>query len=331
MQQVDAIADEGAVMLGSRLKRLAERFQAGAERIAIDCGLPTQPSQMPLLTALHRHGAMTVGELAEAMGISQPAVTRLLSRLTEMALVETSRDDRDQRTRTIALTTQGREAMALATTVLWPRLRAAVAEVCDVDALLDQVSAIEAALADRPLDRRPNGGLAIRRFSDALAPDFYRINAQWIEEMYRLEPTDIDVLTHPRERLIDPGGDILFVEDPILGIIGTCGLRKTGERQFEVTKMGVVPEARGRKAGEFLLLATIERAYALGCDRLYLLSNAKGAAGVHLYEKVGFVHDEGIMEEFGRMYERCNVAMLYKGPKPGVRDQAPRPAPPSPR
>jgi len=309
----DTIADEGAVMLGSRLKRLAERLQAGAERITVDCGLAIQPSQMPLMTALFRHGPLSVGELAETVGVSQPAITRILSRLTEMDLVETIRDPQDQRTRTITLTAKGNESMEIATTVMWPRLRAAVAELCDAGALLAQVSAIEVALASQPLDHRPTGGLAIRRFEDALADDFYRINAQWIEAMYRLEPTDIDVLTHPRERLIAPGGDILFVEDPQLGIIGTCGLQKTGERQFELTKMGVLAEARGRKAGEFLLRAMIERAFALGCDRLYLLSNRKGAAGVHLYEKVGFVHDEQIMEQFGKRYARCDVAMLYRG------------------
>jgi N-acetylglutamate synthase-like GNAT family acetyltransferase len=198
--------------------------------------------------------------------------------------------------------------------VLWPRLRAAVGEVCDVPALLAQVEAIEAALAERPLDQRPRGGLAIRRFSDALADDFYRINAQWIENMYRLEQTDIDVLKNPRERIIGPGGDILFVEDPKLGIVGTCALQKTGERQFELTKMGVLDSARGKKAGEFLLQAIIERAQALGCDRLYLLSNAKSEAAIHLYEKLGFAHDAGIMEEFGKRYERCNVAMLYRSP-----------------
>jgi len=312
---VDTIADEGAVMLGSRLKRLAEQLQAGAERITADCGLAIQPSQMPLMTALFRQGPLSVGELAETIGVSQPAITRILSRLTEMGLVETIRDPQDQRTRTITLTAKGNESMEIATTVMWPRLRAAVAEVCDTDALLAQVTAIEVALASQPLDHRPMGGLAIRRFEDALAGDFYRINAQWIEAMYRLEPTDIDVLTHPRERLIAPGGDILFVEDPQLGIIGTCGLQKTGERQFELTKMGVLAEARGRKAGEFLLRAMIERAFALGCDRLYLLSNRKGAAGVHLYEKVGFVHDGQIMEQFGKRYARCDVAMLYQGPR----------------
>jgi DNA-binding MarR family transcriptional regulator/N-acetylglutamate synthase-like GNAT family acetyltransferase len=313
----DVVAFEGAVMLGSRLKRLAERLQAGAERIALDCGLPMQPSQMPLLTALHRHGSMTVGEAVEVLGISQPAVTRILSRLIEMDLVEAARDDRDQRSKTISLTAKGRAAMELAATVLWPRLRAAVGEVCDVPALLAQVEAIETALAEQPLDQRPRGGLAIRRFSDALAADFHRINAQWIEDMYQLEQADIDVLENPRERIIAPGGDILFVEAPGLGIVGTCALKRTGEREFELTKMGVLASARGRKAGEFLLRAAIERAFALGCDRLYLLSNAKSEAAIHLYEKLGFVHDAGIMAEFGKRYERCNVAMLYRGPAAG--------------
>lgn len=310
----DVLALEGAVMLGSRLKRLAERFQAGAERIAAECGLPTQPSQMPLLTALYRQGPMTVGDAVQALGISQPAVTRILSRLVEMGLVEISRNAGDQRSKTMSLSADGRAAMELAATVLWPRLRAAVAEVCDAPALLDLIAATERALADQPLDQRPRGGLAIRRFTEALAEDFYRINAEWIEDMYQLEQTDIDVLRHPRERIIDPGGDILFVEDPKLGIVGTCALQKTGERQFELTKMGVLDKARGRKAGEFLLEAIIARAYALGCDRLYLLSNARSAAAIHLYEKLGFVHDAGIMEAFGRRYQRCNVAMLYCPP-----------------
>jgi DNA-binding MarR family transcriptional regulator/N-acetylglutamate synthase-like GNAT family acetyltransferase len=308
----DVVALEGAVMLGSRLKRLAERLQAGAERIAVECGLPTQPSQMPLLTALYRQGPMTVSEAVQVLGISQPAVTRNLSRLVEIGLVETSRDARDQRSKALSLTRTGRDAMELAITVLWPRLRAAVGEICDVPALLDLIGTAERALADWPLEQRPRGGLSIRRFTDALAEDFYRINAEWIEDMYRLEQTDVDVLRHPRERILAPGGDILFVEDPALGIVGTCALQKTSERQFELTKMGVLDAARGRKAGEFLLEAIIARAYALGCGRLYLLSNAKSAAAIHLYEKLGFVHDAGIMEEFGRRYERCNVAMLHR-------------------
>lgn len=309
---MDAIASEGAVMLGSRLKRLAERLQAGAERMAAEAGLPTQPSHMPLLAALHRNGPMTVGEAVERLGISQPAVTRTLSRLVEMGLVETRRAGRDQRHKTMLLTSSGADVIETAATALWPRLRAAVEELCDVEALLGQVAAVEEALAVQPLDQRPAGGLAIRRFDDTLAEDFYRINAEWIEATFSLEPADIEVLRNPRGSILATGGEILFVTAPGLGVVGTCALRRTGPREFELTKMGVAAAARGRKAGEFLLRATIERAYALGCDRLYLLSNAKNAAAIHLYEKNGFVHDADIMAEFGARYARCDVAMLHR-------------------
>jgi ribosomal protein S18 acetylase RimI-like enzyme len=157
----------------------------------------------------------------------------------------------------------------------------------------------------------PAEGLVIREFSDDLAQAFHDINREWIERMYVIEQADLDVMQNPRARLVDPGGAILFVEAPGLGVVGACALRKTADGEFELTKMGVLEAARGRKAGEFLLAAVIERACALGARTLYLLSNRKSAAAIHLYEKLGFRHDEGIMARFGSKYERCDVAMLY--------------------
>lgn len=313
----DMIAVEGAVMLGSRLKRLAERLQSGAELIARDCGLDTQPSEMAMLAALDRAGAMTVGEATVRLGISQPAVTRLVRQLAAAGLVEAQAVAGDRRARRIGLTPRGHEAMELARTVMWPRLQAAVEELCDVEVLLREVAAAETALAAAPLEHRPQGGLAIRRFSDELAPHFDRINREWIEDMYALEQLDIDQLEHPRANIVAPGGDILFVEDPQLGIVGTCGLLKTGPREFELIKMGVSRAARGRKAGEFLLAATIERAFAMGAERLFLLTNSKSQAAIHLYEKLGFVHDAALLASCGGEYERCNVAMRYRGPLAG--------------
>ncbi|WP_247711793.1 GNAT family N-acetyltransferase [Qipengyuania qiaonensis] len=131
--------------------------------------------------------------------------------------------------------------------------------------------------------------------------------------MFTLEETDRDVLENPQQRIIDPGGDILFVEAAGLGIVGTCALQKTGPGAFELTKMGVRESARGLKAGEFLLSKMIERAHGLGAEKLYLLTNSICASAIHLYEKLGFEHDRGIMEQYGVRYERCDVAMLHKG------------------
>ena len=315
----DLVAENPHLFLGTRFKRLGERMQADVLRVVERAGLPIQPAQYPLLSALDRHGAMSVTDLVAATGVTQPGVTRSLARLTEMGLVQTEQPDHDRRRTLAALTEAGRDAVARSKREVWPQVEGAVRALCDEInlPLMSALDALEAALDREPLHQRARhtvAGLRIREFSDALAPAFRDINAQWIRAMFVLEPTDREVLENPRDRIVDPGGDILFVEADGLGVVGTCALQKTGPNQFELTKMGVLESARGKKAGEVLLHAAIERAADLGAERLYLLTNSQCASAIHLYEKAGFVHNAGIMTEFGARYERCNVAMLYRGP-----------------
>lgn len=318
----DVIADMGPAFLGSRIKRLAERMQAGAMKAIAEAGLPLQPAHMALLAAL-RQGPMTVGGLAEAIGISQPAVTRSVGQLATLGIVSDAPAP-DQRTRLVALTSAGEAAARQAATELWPRIGMAAEELMAglSGSFMAQLAAIERALdeasiAERAARQQP-GGLSIREFDDSLAHDFRDINAQWITAMFRLEATDREVLEQPRARIITPGGAILFVEAPGFGIIGTCALQKTGPASFELIKMGVREAGRGLKAGECLLDAIIARAAVLGADELYLLTSRKCAAAIHLYEKRGFVHDAGIMAKYGARYARCDVAMLYVGPPPSL-------------
>lgn len=311
----DIITQHGELFLGSRLKRLAERMQADVSRISAEAGLPIQPSQYPLLATLDRASAMTVSGLAETLGLSQPAITRTLANLVSLGLVDSMRAPGDQRQKHVSLTPAGAAALARARIIVWPRVEAAVIDLlAGLDGpLLDQIGAVETRLAAKPLDATP--GLKIHEFGDDLARDFHDINAEWIEAMFRLEDTDRDVLLDPRGRIIDAGGTILFVEAAGLGIVGACALQPTGAGAFELTKMGVRESARGRKAGEFLLAAVIARAEAMGVKKLYLLTSKRCAAAIHLYEKLGFVHDAEIMRDYGARYERCDVAMRYVGSK----------------
>lgn len=314
----DILRDRGATFLGSRMKRLGERLQAGAVKIAADAGVPLQPPHMTLLAALDGQ-ALTVGQLAQAIGISQPGVTRSIGQVAELGLVHSEQGE-DGRQRTVSLTEAGRTALARAKLHVWPRVEDGVKALFggDPDDFLKRLAALEDMLETAPLDvlaaRAGSPILRIREYSDDLAADFHDINAEWIAAMFKLEPTDVEVLKNPREKIIAPGGTILFVEARGLGIVGTCALQKTGEHSFELTKMGVRASARGLKAGEFLLAAIIERAQVLGAEPLYLLSNEKCAAAVHLYEKAGFEHDADIMAQYGARYERCNVAMRYRAP-----------------
>lgn len=313
---VDILAEMGPVLLGSRFKRLAERLQSGAATVMAEAGIALQPSQIALMAALEFE-AKTVGRLSEVIGTSQPGVTRSLGQLVKLGMVAQVAG-RDQRERLASLTPAGHAVMARIRNLVWPRVGQAVEQLLAGIApvpLLDQIAALEAGLASRSLAERaadlPLAGFTIHEFSDELAPTFHAINAEWISDMFSLEQTDRDVLENPRQRIIEPGGTILFIEAAGLGIVGTCALQQTSPGKFELTKMGVTAAARGLKAGEFLLAIMIERARLLGAKQLYLLTNHKCAAAIHLYEKAGFRHDAGIMAQYGARYQRCDVAMDF--------------------
>lgn len=166
-----------------------------------------------------------------------------------------------------------------------------------------------------PTSSSPLPALEIVEYDDALAADFRDINLEWIKAMFHVEAVDLDILNHPRARIIDTGGTILFVRAPGRGIVGACALLPSlPVPAFELTKMGVRENARGLKAGEFLLRAVIERARSLGADPLYILTSTRCEAAVHLYLKLGFRHDREIMARYGAEYERCNVALRYVEP-----------------
>ncbi len=148
-------------------------------------------------------------------------------------------------------------------------------------------------------------------FEPRFADDFNRINREWISAMFYLEDIDEKVISDPQTHIIKPGGHIWFASVPDMGIVGTCALLKKAPGIFELTKMGVSARARGHKVGEALLKHVLDVAPAIAHDCLFLLTNSRCEAAIHLYQKNGFVHDANILARYGHGYERCDVAMRY--------------------
>lgn len=152
--------------------------------------------------------------------------------------------------------------------------------------------------------------VTIVNFRPEHAQAFHDINLGWIEEMFEPEPVDLEVLKNPQEHILDHGGHILIA---LLDgrPVGAGALMCTGPSRYELTKMGVLPEAQGYKIGSRLLEALVEKAREFGAQDLYLLTSRKCQAAVHLYERFGFVHDGDVMREHGGNYGRTDVAMSY--------------------
>jgi DNA-binding MarR family transcriptional regulator len=152
----DIVKSLGYLALGTRLKRLGERLQAQTQVMLAQAELDLPAGHFTVLAALDRLGSLNVGELTEALGVSQPGVTRMLDKLQAEGLVRSSQSEDDRRVRTIELTRPGQRLVARAKRVVWPKVEAAVADACagSAEGLLAALAALEAALAEMPLSAR---------------------------------------------------------------------------------------------------------------------------------------------------------------------------------
>lgn len=160
----DVVRSLGYLCLGTRLKRIGERLQADTQRVIDEAGAPIQASQFPLVAAIDRLGPLSIGEIAEAVGITQPAATRASSLLLKAGFLQTEQATGDQRRRVLSLTRKGRQLVEKSRREIWPLIENAVADLCGSlsGSLLDQLASIEDGLAETPLQRRVKSAQKVR-------------------------------------------------------------------------------------------------------------------------------------------------------------------------
>lgn len=118
-------------------------------------------------------------------------------------------------------------------------------------------------------------------------PWFEKLNREWIEKHFWMEPVDFDVLQKPEVHILAKGGSILMAQVE-KEIAGTVALKWVEAGTYEFTKMAVDEKFRGRKVGLALAEAAIARARKARASRIILYSNTVLAPAIKLYEKLGF-------------------------------------------
>ena len=142
-------------------------------------------------------------------------------------------------------------------------------------------------------------------FEEKYAVDFKRLNLEWIEKYFNVEEMDKKHLEHPQKNIIEPGGEIYSViEDGI--VKGVCALVFHEEGVYELAKMAVEKESRGKGYGNLPMEAIIEGARVKNAEKIIILSNTQLKAAINLYKKYGF-----ITTRLGQDpdYERGNIEM----------------------
>ena len=149
--------------------------------------------------------------------------------------------------------------------------------------------------------------IAIVPFQKKYTKAFYDLNIEWLETYFYVEDFDREVLSKPDTYILGPGGHIFFaVENDI--VLGTVALMKRGDNSFELTKMAVLPNQRGKRIGQQLMQYCIDFAKAHCFKKLFLYSNTKLENAIYIYRKYGFIE---IPVEADSPYERSNIKMEF--------------------
>ncbi len=145
-------------------------------------------------------------------------------------------------------------------------------------------------------------------FHTKYASAFYDLNIEWLETYFYVEDFDKEVLSKPEKYIIKPGGHIFFVIEDDL-VLGTVALMKAEDGVFELTKMAVLPNQRGKRIGQKLMQHCIDIANENNFEKLMLYSNTILENAIYIYRKYGFIE---IPVETDSPYDRSNIKMeLY--------------------
>lgn len=316
---MDLFNQLGELALGSRLRRLSDNIMNQAANAYTDAQIDFDPKWFPVYYLLSTHATLSITEISTLLGISHPAVIKNARELEKKGYLISAKDPKDKRRRMLSLSADG-QALLPKIQVVWGDMATAVSELLQAqdDHLMNAVSQVEQAFRQKPFtarvrksrDTRLLQAIEIVNYKSEYAAHFKSLNYHWIEKYFTVEPIDIQALENHQEKIISPGGCILFAK--LNGnIVGTCALKKTSPDCYELTKMAVAESAQGKQVGKKLGQAIIAKAKQIGSKMIFLESNRKLVPAIQLYLKLGFVEAPYTTNQVSE-YQRADIRMELK-------------------
>lgn len=109
-----------------------------------------------------------------------------------------------------------------------------------------------------------------------------RLNIEWLNKYFAVEPTDEKQLSDPQTEIIDKGGMIFYAKynDEI---VGTATLMKVDTTIFELSKMAVTDAVQGKGIGKALIEHCLQVAKQNHIQKLILYSNTTLETAIAMY------------------------------------------------
>ena len=145
--------------------------------------------------------------------------------------------------------------------------------------------------------------ICIQKYETKFDNDFFVLNKAWIEESWILEESDKKDLLNP-DKIIHNGGQVFFALEN-QKVIGTVAMINSSENRFELAKMTVQEDFRGKGIANMLMDECLKFAKENKANEIFLISNDSLTIARNLYDKYGFKE----VDLDSQKYDRGNVKM----------------------
>jgi N-acetylglutamate synthase-like GNAT family acetyltransferase len=129
----------------------------------------------------------------------------------------------------------------------------------------------------------------IIEYRDEYAGEFRKLNLEWLDGYHLTESHDLIVLDDPRGTILERGGAI-FLAKAGNEIVGSAALMKEHDEVYELAKMAVTSNWRGKGISKMLIEKCLDKAKDIQAEKIILFSNHQLTTAIQLYEKYGFRH-----------------------------------------
>jgi putative acetyltransferase len=150
--------------------------------------------------------------------------------------------------------------------------------------------------------------MEIIQYQEKYREDFVRLNTEWLERFYTVEPYDQDMMDRVEE-FIEKGGMVYFAIEKGK-VLSTCMTMPLYGDVWEMCKLASVGQYTGTGAGSAVFKACMDYAISKGAKKLSLISCKALKPAIHIYEKFGFKEVPLNKEFWGA--EKADIEMEYK-------------------
>ena len=129
----------------------------------------------------------------------------------------------------------------------------------------------------------------IIKYSRPYQAVFRSLNLEWLDNYNLTESHDLMVLDDPQTTILDRGG-FIWLATADNKIVGSAALMKEHEGEYELAKMAVTADYRGKGISKLLIETCLAKAKEIGAKKLSLFSNHQLETALKLYEQYGFYY-----------------------------------------